>query len=155
MLQYPKNYMLSSGSASASRKLVAFDAALINAGISNYNLLRVSSILPIGCTRKNSVEKKEGSALLTAYSSISSNTLGETVASAVGVGIPADPERVGVIMEYSGVCDAKEAVQTVSEMVETAMQNHGIPCKEIQTSSISATVTGDEYVYVISSVAMW
>jgi len=155
MLPYPQKYKISSGAASAKHELVAFDKALIKAQISNYNLLRVSSILPIGCTQEDVIDKQEGSALLVAYGTRSSNIPGETIASAVGVGIPMVPNQVGVIMEYAGVCDATTAEKTVREMVDIAMANHRIECKEILTSSIDATVTEGEYASVISSVALW
>ena len=154
MMPYPKYYKISSGTASATQRLVSFDAALIEAGISNYNLLRVSSILPIGCIPKDEIDKKEGSALLVAYGSISSNVPGQRIASAVGVGIPKDKTQVGVIMECAAEGNAKTAEDTVREMVEQAMKNHGIPCEEIQTSSAEATVV-DGYATVISALAMW
>ena len=155
MLAYPSKFKISSGAASARQELVAFDNALIAAGISNYNLLRVSSILPIGCQRDDVIDKKEGSALLVAYGTISSNVAGQTIASAVGIGIPEDETQVGVIMEYSGICDAGTAEETVREMVALAMENHGIPCKEIILSSADATVMEKNYASVISSVSMW
>ena len=155
MLHYPKNFQISSGAAVAKQELVAFDKALIDAGISNYNLLRVSSILPIGCVQADRIDKLEGSALLVAYGSYSSNTAGEIIASAVGIGIPEDENRVGVIMEFAGVCDASAAEETVREMVSDAMKNHAIKCKNILTSSTEATVPEGEYASVISSVALW
>ena len=155
MLPYPKKFMISSGAAAAKQELVAFDKALIEAGISNYNLLRVSSILPIGCCQADAVDKLEGSALLVAYGSHSSNIPGETIASAVGIGVPKDKNRVGVIMEFAGVSDAAEAEETVRKMVSDAMENHGIDCDEILTSSVETTVIAGEYASVISSVALW
>ena len=155
MLPYPRKFRISSGAGAASHELVAFDSALIAAGISNYNLLRVSSILPIGCCQEDAVDKKEGSALLVAYGSTGTNVSGETVASAVGIGIPQDDTQVGVIMEYAGVCTAGIAAEQVEAMVAAAMKNHGIPCKEILTSSIESTSHDGEYVSVISAVALW
>lgn len=155
MLQYPQKYMISSGVGKAEHELVSFDNALISAQIANYNLLRVSSILPIGCKQTDVIDKSEGSALLVAYGSVSSNTPKETIASAVGVGIPVSDSQVGVIMEHAGACSAADAEKIVREMVATAMSNHGILCKEILCSSVEATVTGTDYMTVISSVAMW
>lgn len=155
MLPYPQKFKISSGVAVAKQELVAFDKALIDAGISNYNLLRVSSILPIGCVQADTVDKLEGSALLVAYGSYSSNIPGETIASAVGIGMPKDKKQVGVIMEFAGVSDATAAEETVRQMVRDAMENHGIACKEILASSVEATVTAGEYASVISSVALW
>ena len=155
MLPYPTKFRICSGAAEAKQELVAFDKALIAAGISNYNLLRVSSILPIGCQQAETVDKLEGSALLVAYGSRSSNVPGETISSAVGIGLPAEEGRVGVIMEFSGVCGAAVAEESVRQMVGAAMENHGIACREILTSSTEAVVPSDGYVSVISAVAMW
>ena len=155
MLTYPTKYMLSSGTGTAEQKLVAFDNALISANIANYNLLKVSSILPIGCTRAERIDKKLGSALLVAYASISSNKIGQTLSSAVAVGIPENESDVGVIMEFSDYCDAKTAEATVIHMVEEAMRNHHIPCKEILSTSEEATVTDSRYVSSVSALAMW
>ena len=49
MSSYPNSYMLTSGKGFDEDELVSFDNALISAKISGYNLVRVSSILPIGC----------------------------------------------------------------------------------------------------------
>ena len=155
MLQYPQKYMISSGVGSDVNDLISFDNALISGKISNYNLVRVSSILPIGCREAENIDKLEGSALFVAYGCISSNTLNERIASAVAVGIPEAENQVGVIMEYSGKCSRLDAERRVREMAGRAMRNHGIACKEIQSSSTEAIVTGTDYVTAISFVAMW
>lgn len=155
MMTYPTRFALCSGNGKAIHKLVSFDNALIGAGISNYNLLKVSSILPIACKRVDKVDKRLGSALLCAYGAISSNELGKTIASAVGVGIPQNCEDVGVIMEFSGYCDASEAERIVREMTLEAMKNHKIECKEVLCSSAEAFVCDENYQTVISALAMW
>ena len=58
-------------------------------------------------------------------------------------------------MEYADSCTADIAESTVREMTGVAMRNHAIPCKEIISSAIEATVLDSEYVTVISSIAMW
>lgn len=155
MLQYPKKYMISSGVGRDVNELMSFDNALISGKISNYNLVRVSSILPIGCRVAENIDKLEGSALLVAYGCISSNTLNDRIASAVAVGIPEAENQVGIIMEYSGKCSESEAEKIVREMAVRAMRNHRIACKEIQSSSTEAIVTGTDYMTAISFVAMW
>ena len=155
MLPYPKKFKISSGAAVSKRELLSFDKALIDEGIDNYNLLRVSSILPVGCVQADTVDKQEGSALLVAYGAYSSNVCGETIASAVGIGVPNDPDQVGVIMEYAGINNAAEAEQIVREMVTDAMENHKIECADILVSSVEKTITTDEYVSVISAVSLW
>ncbi len=105
--------------------------------------------------RMEKVDKREGSVLLTAYGTISSDQPGERIASAVSVGIPRHPEDVGVIMEYSGVCSKEEAESKVREMAREAMINHGILCKEILSSSIEKIVQDNRYAAVISAIAFW
>ena len=151
---YPQNYYISSGIGEDEYKLVSFDNALINAGISNYNLLRVSSILPIGCKRANNVDVKYGSPLLVAYGVISSNQMGERITSAISVAIPKDSNDIGVIMEYAGICEEQEAIKTVKNMAEKAMNYHHIAIKEIVVSSKSTIVTNG-YSTVISAVSLW
>ena len=157
MIEYPTQYLLSSGSGEAPFALVAFDQALISAGLANYNLLKVSSILPAECMEVERLELPdgEGSALLVAYGSISSDTPGDLIASAVAVGIPKEINRVGVIMEVSGHFDAKKADEQARKMVELAMKNHGIPLKEIKSSYTEKRVEGGKHACVISALAMW
>lgn len=149
-----KYYKISSGSGKAEQALVAFDSALIHAGISNYNLVRVSSILPPGAEEKTEIELSEGSLLPTAYGTITSDISGDRIASAVAIGFPSDESKVGVIMEFEGHCSKEQAEATVRQMTIEAMRNHGIEMKQIIVSGVDTVV---EYGCgsCISAVAMW
>lgn len=151
---YPKRFFISSGIGKDTYELVSFDNALLNSGLSNYNLLRVSSILPIGCKQANKICVKQGSPLLVAYGSISSNTREATISSAVSVAIPQKKSDIGIIMEYSGYCDSLFAEATVKKMAEEAMKNHNLLIKEILCSSIETHVD-NSYATAFSAVAMW
>ena len=155
MDKYPSSFFISSGVGTSAYELVAFDNALLSAGISNYNLLKVSSILPCLCERKDRVDLKEGSPLLTAYAALSSDEKGTLLATAVAAGIPKDRSKIGVIMEYKAVgISAEEAESRVRSMVEEAMRNHGIELEEIVASSAAGVVeTG--YLSLISAVVLW
>ena len=48
MIPIPTKFSLVVGHGEGDKKLTAFDAALLDAGIGNMNLLRVSSVLPPG-----------------------------------------------------------------------------------------------------------
>lgn len=148
-------YKICSGVGRANTELVAFDAALINAGIANYNLVKVSSILPAGAKEKPSVSAREGALLPTAYGTITSGTTHERIASAVAIGIPQDPDHVGVIMEFEGYCSQEKAANIVCGMVADAMRNHGTAVERIVFSSVDAVVGEDEFVSCISAVSMW
>ena len=108
-LAYPTHFHISSGAGRSKHAMVAFDNALIQAKISNYNLLRVSSILPINCKQEDNISIPFGSLLPTAYATISSSEPNAHIAAAVAVGIPIHDTDIGVIMEYSAHCTAQEA----------------------------------------------
>lgn len=149
-----KYYKISSGSGKADQTLVAFDLALIHAGISNYNLLRVSSILPPGAKEATEIGLPEGSLLPTAYGTIVSDIPGDRIASAVAIGFPCDESKVGVIMEYEGHCSKEQAETSVRQMTIEAMRNHGIEMKHIIVSGVDAVVENG-CASCISAVAMW
>lgn len=153
---YPKNYFITSGTGKSIFKLVAFDEALRNAKISDYNLVKISSILPSDCIRATPNDfPAKGSSLLTAFGSISCNEKGKQIASAVSVAIPKDPNDVGVIMEYAGYCSAQYAEEQVRLMVEEAMKNRERDVKSIYSSAIDSICDGNGYTSVVSAVCLW
>ena len=155
MFQYPHNYHISSGAGYADTSLVSFDKALISSGISNYNLLRVSSILPSECVYSERINVKYGSPLLVAYGTITSNIENTLIASAIAIGIPVNNSDVGVIMECAGNYDAIYAERMAKQMVFESMFNHGIECKDVLCSSVEIKCKKGKYASVISAVSMW
>ena len=150
----PSNYILVFGSGNDKFELVSFDKALYASKIANYNLVKVSSILPAMCNEKASITAKQGSILFTAYASITSSQKGK-ISAAVGVGIPQRPDEVGVIMEYSCVDCEEVAVQRVKEMVQKSMELRGSKIKEIQTKSVEVCVSEGIFSTAIAALAMW
>lgn len=139
-----KNYIITSGKGSDRFELVSFDKALYDSKLANYNLVRVSSILPPNCLEQHGVTAKPGSVLFTAYASISDNKEG-IISAAVGVGIPENPTEVGVIMEYS-CCNTKEvSIDIVSQMVQSAMRLRGSKIKDIKIASAEVSVSEGIY----------
>ena len=140
-----KECCISRGVGVSEKGLPSFDKALLEAGVGNYNLVRLSSILPAKCEwiDVNEITKhiQEGSLLPTAYSTITSNKEGDSIVSTIGVGIPVDKEKVGVIMEYStkNVSEA-DAVITLKEMIREAFEVRGWELERIKFTSISAKV---------------
>lgn len=162
-MDYPTKYFIASGKGYANDELVAFDAALLKAGFGNYNLLKVSSILPSEATNVDTHELRksvrDGSPLLTAYSKISSRgkTPGARIATAVGAGVPQDPKNVGVIMEFSGECSCDEAARKVERMVEEAMLARGTQISQIVVSAVDEVVSNDDNLCVVlfSGIALF
>jgi len=155
-MSYPNHFFITSGCGESRFKLVAFDEALRNAQIADYNLIKISSILPKKCQMATSKEfPVKGSGLLTAFGSISSNENGKQIASAVAVAIPEDIDEVGVIMEYSGYCSAKYAEGQVRLMATEAMKNRNRKIKEIRSTSTEGVSDGENFVAVISAICIW
>lgn len=153
MFDYPTHYYISSGCGTSNNRLVAFDNALMNAGISNYNLVRVSSILPEQVKRSDRVNLRHGSPLLTAYATVSSDKPGIHLSTAIAVGIPVRDEDIGIIMECEGE-SASETEDVAREMVQEAMKNHNIAIKDIQCSSVEGIVEHG-WLSLVSAVAFW
>ena len=140
MLPVPDKYALCVGKGEGEKKLTAFDAALLDAGIGNMNLLRVSSVLPPACVFENEIDLPLGSLLPVAYGSITSDVEGETISAAIGVGVPENPEDSGMIMEFSGFCEADEAAIKVEEMVREAFEMRQVKLKEVKVKAVDHVV---------------
>lgn len=150
-----EKYYINSGIGYGNSYLTSFDAALLHSGVGNYNLVRVSSILPVGVARQKSIDIKAGSQLHIAYAEISSNNSGDILSAAVSVGIPANKLNIGVIMELALYNEEKETVKRVEEMVKEAMVNRGYEIEQIITYSCEAIVERKGYTTAFSGIAMW
>ena len=151
-------YKISAGSSHADTALNAFDRSLLASGCGNYNLLRVSSILPPSATESNTITLPEGSLLSVAYASLVFPPAGSQtseLSAAVGIGIPKDPSLPGVIIEYSSECNESTAVETVEKMLQTAMSDRGISDYIIKSAAASCTSSADKYTSVFAYVAIF
>ena len=152
-------YYINSGRGKSKHCLVSFDEALRDMGLEDYNLMKISSILPAYSKQEDHVNCEKGSFLPTAYSNISSNMPGDSIASAVGVAIPIQQDKdVGVIMEFSAHCSQIEAEKTIESMLREAMLNRHRPIKEIIISANEATIPENndgEYTTLVSAISIW
>ena len=153
MVRYPRNYYIASGLGCGQYNLTAFDNALIEAGISNYNIIKVSSILPEACKKEKDIALRYGSPLLAAFATESSNEIGKHLATAVAVGIPKNKADIGIIMEASGEF-ASETEDRARAMVIEAMDNHHIALDHIESSSIEGVVKNG-WLSLVSAIALW
>jgi arginine decarboxylase len=151
MLPTPKKFTLCAGAADGFSKLNAFDNALLQAGIGNLNLIRVSSILPPGAEHVPELEMPPGSLTPTAYGSIASDLAGELISAAIGIGISGD--SFGVIMEYSGKCGRQEAEATVAEMVRDAFAVRKMELVKIMVKAVEHKVVNSGCAF--AAVALW
>ena len=100
----PTHYTIVSGKGYSEYPLVAFDNALIDAGIGDFNLVKVSSILPAGCQYETHIDVSHGSIVYAAYATATVSE-GQEMSLAVAVAVPSEMRESGVIFETSHPCD--------------------------------------------------
>ncbi len=155
-MKIPEFYYIVSGSGVANHCLAAFDAALLNAGIGDFNLLRVSSIVPPFCKFRSAAPSEEippGALLPIAYGSISSAQPG-VISAAIAIG-HCKNSLPGLIMEFSGMCAVEEAEHRVQEMVREGFRNRKLELNDLHVESVQYNVQAGESGAVIAAVPMW
>lgn len=120
------NIYLTSGIGNGKTLLSSFDSALFNAGISNYNLIVLSSIIPPGTVviqKKYQTPNTEyGHRLYVVMSSNRSREVGLFVGSALGW-VQTEDGR-GVFVEHSFTENSKEAVRVqLTEEVKKSLSD--------------------------------
>ena len=138
MVNTPNIYFLVRGSAEGRTRLNAFDKALLNAGVGDTNLMRMSSILPPGAKQMdvNDVDLPKGGLIPLAYATIDGNTPGRLISAAIAVGIPKDKSEPGVIMEYEDHADLDTVESIVRQMVVDGFEYRNRKLKEIKSYGI-------------------
>ena len=153
ILPLPNTLSLVAGNGEGSNPLNAFDRALLNAGIGNLNLIRISSIVPPKVDIVPLPKIPMGSLVPIAYGYHTSDVKGETIAAAVSVALPKDKELCGLIMEYEGVCSKREAENIVIEMAKEGFEMRGWEIDKI--ISISSEHTVEKVGCAFAGAVLW
>jgi arginine decarboxylase len=99
-----KELCLTRGVGRHREKLASFELALRDAGIAEYNLVRVSSIFPPECkliSRKEAMVKlSPGQVLYAVIAESATNEPNRLIAASIGVAIPRDRSRYGYLSEH-------------------------------------------------------
>jgi len=154
-----KHYKISSGYGYGKQRITSFDSALLDAGVGNYNLVRLSSILPLESIATDKIGLPYGSLLPIAYAVESTNVPDRMISAAVAIGYPADhpedEERCAVIMEYEGECSKEKAIETVTAMVCEGFKERGWELGRIEVSAECVIGEEGEWVTAFACVAEW
>lgn len=142
LLGLPNRFAIGTGVGHGETELLAFDRALAEAGFSDYNLIKVSSIIPPGAPLVDRPDCPPGSLLPVAFASLISGEESLVISAAVAAGIPYSQDDVGVIMEFSGPVAQDEAERRVRCMAEKALVSRGSKVREILVRGVSAKVQG-------------
>lgn len=142
MVRTPNIYTLVAGAAEGNTRLNAFDNALLEAGVGDTNLMRMSSILPPSAkeTDISDIELPKGGLIPLAYAHIDSQTPQMWIASAIAIGIPEDPNEPGVIMEFEDHTRLEYVETIVKQMVVDAFEYRKRALKEIKFAGIEHQV---------------
>jgi len=145
--------IVTSGTGTGRTELGAFDNALWNAGVANYNLLKMSSILPPGTkiVLKKPVLKSEeyGHRLYVVLSERRESTPGKIACASLGWYLQQDGR--GVLVEYNGnsVTEAKKKlIDTLQDLADT----RGIKGVEFKTKIASIKCTGRPVCAIVAAI---
>lgn len=131
----------------------AFDRALIDAGVGDVNLVRVSSILPAECRRVEPFELPGGALVPAAYSRAGSSQRGEVIAAAVAVAVPEKPSCPGLIMEHHAPAPLEEVSARVRQMALRGMEHRDRAVAEV--SVVGAEHTVQRHGAAFAGVVLW
>lgn len=142
MVNTPNVFALVKGASEGRTRLNAFDNSLLNAGVGDTNLMRMSSILPPGAVQRSidDFDLPKGGLIPLAYASIDSTTPGRFISSAIAVGIPEDDSEPGVIMEFEDHSKLDNVEAIVRKMVVDAFEYRKRALKEIKSIGIEHKV---------------
>ena len=153
MVKTPNKYFFVAGSSEGMTKLNSFDQALIDAGIGDTNLIRLSSIVPAACKEVEKMKLPGGALIPIAYAAITSDKPEQIISAAVAIGIPEDDTLPGVIMEYSAP-DSKEKVeQHARDMAVEAFRYRDRALKEVKSIAVSIEV--DTIATAFAGIVLW
>ncbi len=148
-----RNFFLGAGAADAPTRLNAFDHALLEAGVGDVNLVRLSSILPPSCRRVEPFSLPYGALVPVAYADMVSSEAGAWISAAVAVAIPTDPGLPGLIMEHHGFGRLDRTLATVREMAIHGMQHRNREIADVLT--IGAEHQVEEHGAAFAGVVLW
>jgi len=129
----PKEMFLTRGVGVHKEKLVSFELALRDAGIAEYNLVRVSSIFPPNCTiipKEDGIKKlRFGQVVFCVLSDQAVREQNRLIAASVGVALPRDTTQHGYLSEHHSYGETEQeasdyAEDMAAEMLATTL---GIP----------------------------
>lgn len=163
----PRKIFFTCGVGESKEKLESFEHALRNAGIAQFNLVRVSSILPPKCqfAQKSQAlkELKPGQVVFCVMADISTNEPNRLIASSIGVAVPAQKYNYGYISEHHtyGMTEKKAgdyAEDLAATMLASTLgiqfdpnkayderrEQYRMSGKIVRTRSITQTALGDK-----------
>lgn len=121
----PTRAFLTQGVGRHKEKLTSFEEALREAGVAQYNLVRVSSIWPPHCkvvSRKRGIKQlKPGQVVFAVVAEAATNEPSRRATASVGLAIPADSAHHGYISEHHAFGVGKRSAGDYAEDLAASM----------------------------------
>jgi arginine decarboxylase len=121
----PRYIFFTTGTGVSKEKLSSFENALFDAGISQFNLVKVSSIYP---PEAKIIDINEGMEILSpgqvvhcVLSRLESQEPGRRMVASVGLALPVEKGHYGFLSEHQGFGQSKEEAGTYSERLAICM----------------------------------
>ena len=151
----PTTYTFVTGASEGFTPLNAFDAALLDAGIGNTNLVKMSSIVPPRCRTVNidQLSLPPGALVPTAYAAMESDIPGSIICAAIAAGWSDNENYPGLIMEYHAQGHREDAEAIVRSMTEHGLKARGWKVAHIESVSIQHRVA--KIGAVFAGVVLW
>lgn len=132
----------------------SFDSSLLSAGVSEYNLVKVSSILPANMIFEKNIDIDAGDVVFIAYATKTVKSSSQ-VAAAIAIALPKDKSQIGVIMEVTNDSDENKAIEEAIHLAKNAMTKRGFEVERVLSCGISAIGSLEEYTTVFAGVVMF
>jgi len=149
----PTRYFLSSGVSEGYTPLNAFDGALLQAGIGNTNIVKMSSIVPPHCKLVAPIALPPGALVPAAYAAITSDVPGEIISAGVAIALPEDENQNGLIMEYSAKGERHKIEEIVRNMALEGMKLRGWEIKGLKSIAIEHKIA--KIGAALAAVVLW
>jgi arginine decarboxylase len=121
----PRYFFLTKGVGVHKDYLQSFELALEKAGISKFNLVSVSSILPPNCKRISREKAlkllKPGQIVFTVLSKNATQEPNRLIAASIGCAIPADKNQYGYIAEHHSFGEPQKKAGEYAEDLAASM----------------------------------
>ena len=174
----PTKFFFTKGVGIHREKLQSYEVALKDAGISQFNLVSVSSILPPGCKKipreKGLTFLNPGEIVFCVMARNENNESNRLISASVGCAMPADSTQYGYLSEHHSFGETEEKAGEYSEDLAASMlastlgikfnpddawdtrrQAYKLSGKIVYTSSITQTARGNKnglWTSVVASV---
>ena len=149
----PTQYFMVSGASDGFTPLNAFDGALLQAGIGNTNIVKMSSILPPGCRQISPIALPPEALVPAAYATLISDVPGEIISAGVAVALPEDQNQNGLIMEFSAKGERRKIEEIVRNMAVEGMKFRGWKIKDLKSIAIRYRIK--RIGAVLAAVVLW